>query len=102
MKIKKGDKVEVISGNAAGRQGVVERVLPRLRKVVISGVNVVKKHVRQKSQQKPGGIISIAKPFDVSKVMLVCPSCKAKTRVGYRIKRKEKFRVCKKCKAIIE
>ncbi|MBU1110994.1 50S ribosomal protein L24 [Patescibacteria group bacterium] len=95
--IKKGDKVQVITGNYRGKQGVVERALPKERKVVVSGINIVKRHMKPRGQQKPGGIIEITKPIDVSKVMFVCPSCSQKTRIGYDAKGKEKHRICKKC-----
>lgn len=97
LKIKKGDTVEIISGNDRGKQGVVERALPKKRKIVVSEVNIVKKHVKQRSQDKPGGIISMPKPIPVSRAMLVCPACKKKTRVGYEIKGNRKIRICKKC-----
>jgi len=89
MRIKVGDEVEVIAGNYKGQRGSVQRVLPKKNRIVVSGVNVVKKH--QKPQQSTGGrsqtqggIIEFEAPIDVSNVMLVCPHTGELTRVGLR------------------
>lgn len=102
LKIKKGDKVVIVSGKYRKKQGVVERALPEQGKLVVAGVNIVKKHTRQSGQQKPGGIIKIAKPIDISKVKLICPNCQSPTRVGYEVKGEDKFRICKKCGGMIK
>jgi len=102
MKIKKGDKIQVLSGKDKGRKGEVIRCLPKKLKVLIKGLNIYKKHVKAQSNQ-PGGIIEIEKPLYVSKVQLICPNCQKKTKVGYQLdKTNKKFRVCKKCKNIID
>ncbi len=101
IKIKKGDKVEVISGKDRGKQGEVERVFPRQRRVLVAGVNLIKKHQRPWGN-RAGGIITVPRPLDVSKVMLICPHCKQKTRVGYRGEKKDKVRFCRKCEQEIK
>lgn len=103
MKIKKGDKVEVVSGNDRGRTGKVLKVLPKQNKVIVKGINVAKKHVKPSEVKgEKGGILKVERPIWVSKTMVVCPSCKEPTRVGYQIdKNGEKHRVCKKCDSLL-
>ena len=88
MRIKEGDTVEVISGDDKGQRGTVQKVLPRENRLVVSGVNIVKKHQRpqpQAGRQTQGGIIEFEAPISVSKVMLVCPNTDEPTRIGYRV-----------------
>ncbi len=106
LRIKKGDTVEVISGDERGARGVVQRVYPRKQRVVVQGVNIVRKHQRPIQAgrgQVKAGIIEFEAPIHLSNVMLVCPACAERTRVGFR--RREdgtKVRVCKLCEADIE
>ena len=105
-KIKKGDTVEVISGNDGGERGVVQRVLTKSNRVVVIGVNTVKKHQRPmragRGQVQPG-IIEFEAPIDISNVMLVCPQCDQRTRVGYtRLEDGRKVRMCKRCEEVID
>lgn len=106
MKIKKGDTVEVISGNDAGRRGEVLRLLPVRHRVVVEGVNVRKKHKKQQQTggQRPlsAGIIEFEAPLHVSNVMLVCPKCDLVVRVGWSIDVTNKQRVCKKCGGAVD
>ena len=98
MKIKKDDKVIILSGKDKGKKGKVLKAIPRDSKVIVESVNIVKKHQRPKKQGEKGQKIEVASPIDVSKVMLICPKCGKDTRVGYKIlENKEKVRVCKKC-----
>lgn len=99
MKIKKGDKVKVMSGKDKSRDGVVERVYKEAQKLIIPGVNIYKKHVKKNDKLPQGGVVEIPGPLDVAKVMLICPKCSKTTRVGYEVDKKKKFRVCKKCKS---
>lgn len=98
MKIKKGDTVLVISGKWKGKVGKVLRAFPKEMKVLVSGVNIVKKHQRSKKEGEPGKIVEIEKPIPVSKVKLICPHCQKATRVGYTFSGEKKVRICKKCK----
>lgn len=105
MKIKTGDTVEVIKGEDLGMRGTVRVCFPRKNKVIVEGVNIVIKHQRPipaGRQQTPGGRIELEAPIDISNVMLVCPSCQDKTRVGYAVTDDGKVRVCKKCEAQID
>ena len=97
MKIKKGDKIKIIAGKDRGREGVVEKVIPKERKVVVAGCNLYKKHVKPRREGDKGGVIEITRPLDTAKVALICPKCKKTTRVGYKIQGKEKFRICRRC-----
>ena len=98
LHVKKGDRVKVIAGKDKGKEGEILRALPKKGRVVVEKVNIVKKAMRPTQQNPQGGISSIEAPIDASNVMLVCPSCKAATRVGHRIDEAgKKHRVCKKC-----
>jgi large subunit ribosomal protein L24 len=105
-RIQSGDKVEVISGNDRGIRGKVLRVLPKEDRVVVSNVNVVTKHqrpVRAGRSQVQAGRIEFEAPIHASNVMLVCPQCDARTRVGYReLEDGRKVRVCRKCGEAID
>jgi len=105
-RIKKGDTIEVISGNDQGLRGTVQRVLPKANRIVVSGINTVKKHQRPtragRSQVQPG-IIEFEAPFHISNVMLVCPRCDQRTRVKFTWQEDgRKVRVCKKCGEAID
>jgi large subunit ribosomal protein L24 len=106
VKIKAGDTVEVIQGNDRGMRGTVRVVHPRKSQVIVEGVNIVIKHQRPVPagrQQTQGGRIELEAPIHVSNLMLVCPSCQERTRVGHTvIEGGSKMRVCKKCKAQID
>ena len=105
-KIKRGDTVEVVSGNDRDLQGVVQRVLTKSDRIVVAGINKVKKHQRPmragRTQVQPG-IIEFEAPIHVSNVMLVCPQCNQRTRVGFsRLEDGRKVRVCKQCDEVID
>lgn len=106
QRIKKGDTVEVIAGKDLGERGEVVAVLPKKDRVIINGVNVSKRHQKQRQrggQQIPAQIIEFEAPIHLSNVMLVCTSCNETTRVGYRLREDgHKVRLCKKCQAEIE
>ena len=99
MKIKKGDTVQVLSGNDKGKKGEVLEVIPKDSKVVVKGVNVRKKHVKARKQGEESGILSIECAVLANKVNVVCPKCGKATRIGYSEEKGEKVRVCKKCGA---
>ena len=101
MYIKKGDKVQVLSGKDRGKQGVILRALPAENKVVVEGVSVVKKAVKPNAANQQGGIVSQEAPIDASNVNLVCPECGKVTRVGHEKDGKNKLRVCKKCGQVL-
>jgi large subunit ribosomal protein L24 len=98
VKVKRGDRVIVLSGKDKGRQGEVVRALPREEKVVVEGVHRVKRHQRTTQLRKRAGIIQKDLPVPVSKVALVCPKEHTPCRVGYRFSEDgSKRRVCARC-----
>ena len=97
MKIKKGDRVRVLSGKDRGKEGVVMRAIPTEQKVIVDGVNVAKRHQKPTRVTMQGGIIDKDMPLDVSNVALLCPKDGA-TRVGYKVSDNgAKARICRKC-----
>lgn len=99
MKIKKGDKIRVIAGKDKGREGVVEHVYKKAGKVVIPGINLYKKHVKKNEKMPQGGVVEIPRSMDVSKIMLICPKCNKSTKIGYKLGKGKKNRICKKCES---
>lgn len=97
MKIKKGDQVLIIAGKDKNKRGKVIRALPGEKKVVVENINLRKKHVRPKKRGEKGQVVEFPAPLDVSNVKLICPRCGKPTRVGFKIKKRSKVRVCKKC-----
>ncbi len=96
LKIKKGDRVVVLSGKDKGKDGVVEKALPREGKVVVQGINTAKRHRAARTATETGGIIEIDKPIPVSNVALISPSDGKPTRVGYKVEGGKKVRICKR------
>ena len=102
MKIKAGDTVEVIRGEDLGVRGTVRVVDSKKNRVIVEGVNIAIKHQRPVPagrQQTQGGRIEVETYIDVSNVMLICPSCQERTRIGLTREGGRRMRVCKKCKA---
>ncbi|HYM20636.1 MAG TPA: 50S ribosomal protein L24 [Candidatus Kapabacteria bacterium] len=85
MRIKKNDEVEVITGRNRGRRGKVLRVFPETNKVLVEGVNILKKHERPSQANQQGGISEKEHPIHVSNVMLVDPKSGARTRIGRKV-----------------
>ena len=104
MKIRKGDTVVVVSGDDRGARGTVHRVLPAEGRLVVSGVNLVKKHQRRTGDVRTQvGIIEREAPIAISNVALVCPRCNKPTRIGYRVMENgTKVRVCRQCDETVE
>ena len=97
MKLKKGDEIKVVRGKDKGKTGKIEKVFPKLNKVVVPNVNLYKRHLKARSQRQPSEIITLTKPLHVSNVKLVCPKCHLPARVGYKIDDGSKTRICRKC-----
>ncbi|HLI53884.1 MAG TPA: 50S ribosomal protein L24 [Acidimicrobiales bacterium] len=99
-RIRKGDEVEVLTGKDRSKRGTVMRVLPKEGKVIVEGINRVKKHQRQTRARVKGGIIDKDMPIHLSSLAVVCPKDGA-VRVGFHYKaegdRRSKVRVCKVC-----
>jgi len=96
FKIKKEDTVQVIAGKDKGKRGRVLRILRDKDRVMVEGVNIVKKAQKRRKQQDRGGIMEVEAALHSSNIMIVCKKC-GPTRIGYKIDGTEKIRVCKKC-----
>ena len=102
MRIKKEDNVRVISGNDRGKTGKVLVVFPEQRRIIVEGVNMIKRHTRPNQRNRKGGIVSKEAPIDVSNVMYVCGRCDSLSKLGSRaLEDQRRVRICKKCGEII-
>ena len=103
MKIRKNDTVQVMAGKDRGKRGKVRFAYPKKNRVLVEGINFIKKHSRARGQVKQAGIIDLEAPIDVSNVMLLCGKCNRPTRVGFTfLEDGRKVRVCRKCKEVID
>jgi large subunit ribosomal protein L24 len=102
MHVKKGDKVQVISGKDKGKQGVVLAAFPKKNRVLVEGVNIVKKHAKPTQANPQGGIIEKEAPIHVSNVMTLDPKTGVPTRVGYQLVDGKKVRVAKKSGELLD
>ena len=103
MKIRKGDDIIVIRGKDRGKTGKVRRALPQDNRVVVTGINMVKRHSRARGVMRQAGIIEREAALDISKVMLLCSKCNRPTRVGLRLLTEgNKVRICRACQEVID
>ncbi len=109
MHVRTGDEVLVIAGKNKGQRGKIKRAMPRDNRVVVEGLNIIKRHMKARGPRSPGGIIEMEAPIHSSNVMLICPSCGHASRTGKRFldeldhkDRPRKVRYCKACDAVIE
>lgn len=98
FRIKKNDTVMVIAGKDKNKKGKVITVFPKINKVLVEGINFVKKHMRKTQQNQQGGIIQKESPVHLSNLMLVCKHCNKAVRIGFNfLKDGSKVRICKSC-----
>jgi large subunit ribosomal protein L24 len=103
MKIKKDDTVLVITGKDRGKKGKVRFAYPDDKRIMVEGVNMVKKHTKAKKQVRQAGIIEREAPINVASVMLMCAKCNKPARVGYHtLQDGRKARVCRACGEVVE
>ena len=103
MNIRKNDTVLVIAGKDKGKRGAVTRVIPREHRVVVEGVNVVRRHTRGQAGARQAGIIQQEAPLDISNVVLICSKCNAPTRVKRTVLEDgRKVRVCQRCNETVD
>lgn len=96
MKFLKGDTVKITSGKDKGREAKVQKTFPKSDRVLVEGVNMIKKHIKG-SEGVKAGIYELPRPLPTANIALICPSCKKPTRVGFRIGKTGKTRICRKC-----
>ncbi len=103
MKIRKNDSVLAIAGKDRGKKGKVRFAYPKDNKVVVGGINLIKRHTRARATARQAGIIEQEAPISVSNVMLICSRCNNPTRVGFRfLEDGKKVRICRSCYEVIE
>ena len=100
FKLKKEDTVEVIAGKDKGKRGRVLKINRDTDRIVVEGVNLVKKAKKKRKQQDRGGIIEIEAALHSSNLMIVCKKC-GPTRIGYKLEGAKKSRICKKCGEVL-
>ncbi len=101
MKLHKGDTVFITTGKDQGKKGKIIQAFPKLGKVIVEGVNIIKKNIKPKKAGEKGQQVSIPSPLQTSKVKLICPKCGKGVRVGYILKDDKKYRICRKCKETV-
>ncbi|HLC29899.1 MAG TPA: 50S ribosomal protein L24 [Dehalococcoidia bacterium] len=102
-RIRKNDTVLVIAGKERGKRGTVARILPEKNRVMVEGVNIVKRHMKPRGATQPGGIVEKEAPLHLSNVMLVCTRCDHPVRVSFRLlEGGAKVRVCRHCGEIVD
>ncbi len=100
QRVKREDTVFIAKGKDRGRTGTVRIVIPKDNRVIVTGINVVKRHMRPRGPRQPGGIIEREAPIPLANVRSLCPSCNKPVRVGFRVLADgRKVRYCKKCDA---
>jgi len=103
FRIRKGDTVKVIAGKDVGKTGKVLKILAEKGRVIVEGVNFVKKHARRTREDRAGGIHQVEASIHASNVMLVCPKCRQTTRIGHKVlAERKKARTCLKCGEIVD
>lgn len=100
--VRKGDTVLVIKGKDAGKRGKVLQVIPSKQRVIVEGVNIVKRHSKPTRALPQGGIIEKEAPIASSNVMLICTKCNQPTRIAKKLVDAKYYRACKKCGEIID
>jgi len=103
MKIRKNDSVIVIIGKDSGKKGKVRRVIPKKGRVLIEGINMIKRHARASGAARQAGIIEMEAPINISNVMLVCNKCSKPVRIGYSMQSDgRRARICRSCGELID
>jgi len=100
-KLRREDLVQVIAGKDRGKQGKILRIDREKGRVIVSGVNMVHKAMKKKSQTDRGGIVEVEAPLHISNVMIMCKKCNKPVRIGYKIADGKKQRVCRKCGEVL-
>jgi len=97
MKVRKGDRVKMLAGKDRGKEGTITKVFPEKNRVIVEGLNIVKKHQKATQQARQGGIIDREMPVNASNVAIISPADGKPTRIGYRFDDQgNKHRICKR------
>jgi large subunit ribosomal protein L24 len=103
MRIRRGDTVVITTGKDRGKKGKVRRALPGEDRVIVEGLNMIKRHSRARRAARQAGIIELEAPLHVSKVMLVCEKCGKPTRIAFRfLDDGKRVRICNSCREVID
>ena len=103
MKVRRNDTVIIIAGKDKGKKGKVRRAIPEEHRVIVEGLNMIKRHSRAKRAARQAGIIELEAPTHISNIMLLCEKCGKPTRVGFRfLTDGKKMRICKSCQEVID
>ena len=103
MKIRKNDTVLVIAGKDKGKKGKVRFVYPKKNRILVEGINFIKKHSKARGQARQAGIIDLEAPVQTSNVMLFCDKCNHPVRIGFRfLEDGRKVRICRSCNEVID
>ena len=102
LHVKKGDTVQILSGKDKGKQGKIITAMPKDAKVIVEGINKVKRHTKPSVKVPNGGIVTKEMPLHACKVQLVCPACNKTTRIAHKNINGKNARVCKKCGELID
>ncbi len=103
MKIRKNDTVLLIAGKDKGKTGKVRFSYPKKERIMVEGINFIKRHIRARGRVRQAGIIQLEAPIPVSNVMLLCSRCNRPTRVSFRfLEDGQKVRVCNRCSEVID
>lgn len=102
MKIKTGDNIMVLAGKDQGKKGLIIKAMPKDEKVVVSGINMSKHHLKPSRKSPRGGIIDMPSPITASNVIVICPHCGRPTRVAFKINNDIKERICRKCQGNLD
>jgi large subunit ribosomal protein L24 len=103
MRIRKDDTVVIIAGKDRGKRGKVRRALPAEDRVIVEGLNMIKRHSRARRATRQAGIIELEAPISVSNVMLICSKCGKPARICFRLLDDgKKVRICNSCQEVID
>lgn len=102
LKIKKGDKVQVLTGKDVNKNGIIEAIIPQSNKAIITGINAVKRTHKKSAKYPSGGIQTILAPVHISNLMVICPSCKKPTKVAIKRIDGKSVRLCKLCQQSLD
>jgi large subunit ribosomal protein L24 len=102
MKIRKNDTVLVVVGKDKGKKGKVRFAYPKDERLIVEGVNFIKRHMRARGPARQAGIIEREAPINVSNVMLICSKCNRPARLGFRFLEGKKVRICRACQEVID